>query len=646
MGAAAQAAARRRGFLLGTAALVTALYTFAALARLGELTAAADGLAGRGAVAAVEARAATEAFHAAAAAEVAAIDAAGSGAAAEDGGGAAAATPPPPPAKPPPAGKPPPAKPPPSAKAAAAPAKATPAPTKAVAGQAAPAKAAAALPAPAKAAAALPAPAKAASPAPAPRASAAAPASACAADVRPHTDFWGEALVWGSKNLVASVAECCAACAAYSPPATGDLAGLSCNVFVACLDAALCGAARGECWLKHLPHPGATGPSAAGPAVGWTTGVMPPPSGLSKTGAPLTPAARALLEAEPYHVVISAQGAATHWQARVHHYWYLKTRAACRAAGPCAMGGFTRILHEGAPDNLVDEIPTYVAQTLPPEIDHGGYVVLNRPWAFLQWAREALPGLPEKYVLMSEPDHLWLKPLPNLAAAAGGAPAAFPFFYIEPSKAENVPIVERLLGLEAGSMSRLDAEELAPIGSAPTLLSAADMAAVAPRWYELSLDVHRDAGATKAWGWVQEMYAFTIALYAAGVRGVGLHLKMMAQPPFDTDPDAPYLLHYTYGMDYKLTGEAMTGQIGEWRFDKRTYSGGPPPRALDPPPAGIQNPLVVKLIAAINEATAAIPGWDKYAASGGDEVTAWDGRLRAAGEPTQEEEERAKAAAA
>jgi hypothetical protein len=31
-------------------------------------------------------------------------------------------------------------------------------------------------------------------------------------------------------------------------------------------------------------------------------------------------------------------------------------------------------------------------------------------------------------VLMSEPDHIWLRPMPNLMK--GRRPAAFPFFYI------------------------------------------------------------------------------------------------------------------------------------------------------------------------------------------------------------------------
>ena len=39
------------------------------------------------------------------------------------------------------------------------------------------------------------------------------------------------------------------------------------------------------------------------------------------------------------------------------------------------------------------------------------YVVLNRPYAFVQWVKQA--KIPERYVLMSEPDHIFLRPLPN-----------------------------------------------------------------------------------------------------------------------------------------------------------------------------------------------------------------------------------------
>lgn len=36
------------------------------------------------------------------------------------------------------------------------------------------------------------------------------------------------------------------------------------------------------------------------------------------------------------------------------------------------------------------------------------------------------------------------------------------------------------------------------------------------------------------WGWVQEMYAFTISLWRVGVKKVDLILHFMAQPPWDS----------------------------------------------------------------------------------------------------------------
>ena len=85
------------------------------------------------------------------------------------------------------------------------------------------------------------------------------------------------------------------------------------------------------------------------------------------------------------------------------------------------------------------------------------YVVLNRPWAFVQWLREVT--VPEKYIFMSEPDHIWLKPMPNLML--GDKPAAFPFFYIEPAKADYVHITEKF----TGKLSRQQLEAISPIGA-------------------------------------------------------------------------------------------------------------------------------------------------------------------------------------
>ena len=54
-------------------------------------------------------------------------------------------------------------------------------------------------------------------------------------------------------------------------------------------------------------------------------------------------------------------------------------------------------------------------------------------------------------------------------------------------------------------------------------------------------------GGAQKWGWVLEMYGFTIACYMAGIQPARLHIKMMSQPPWDTKLWPYYLLHYTYG---------------------------------------------------------------------------------------------------
>ena len=85
------------------------------------------------------------------------------------------------------------------------------------------------------------------------------------------------------------------------------------------------------------------------------------------------------------------------------------------------------------------------------------YVVLNRPYAFVQWLQGA--KIAEKYIFMSEPDHIWLKPMPN--PIIGQRPAAFPFFYIEPSKKEFLPITQKF----TGPLTQKQAEAIPPIGT-------------------------------------------------------------------------------------------------------------------------------------------------------------------------------------
>ena len=68
-------------------------------------------------------------------------------------------------------------------------------------------------------------------------------------------------------------------------------------------------------------------------------------------------------------------------------------------------------------------------------------------------------------MLMSEPDHIWLKPMPNLMT--GDIPAAFPFFYIEPAKPDYRPITEKF----TGKLTLKQAESIAPIGMPSKVLT-------------------------------------------------------------------------------------------------------------------------------------------------------------------------------
>ncbi|XP_054816725.1 hydroxyproline O-arabinosyltransferase RDN2-like isoform X1 [Prosopis cineraria] len=295
----------------------------------------------------------------------------------------------------------------------------------------------------------------------------------------------------------------------------------------------------------------------------------------------------------PFHIALTATDASySKWQCRIMYYWYKQKKNMPGSE----MGGFTRVLHSGNADNLMDEIPTVVVDPLPPGLDRG-YIVLNRPWAFVQWLQQAT--IEEEYILMAEPDHIFINPLPNLAYR--GHPAAFPFFYIRPD--QNEKIVRKYYPEEFGPVTNID-----PIGNSPVIISKDLLAEIAPTWMNVSLRMKEDPETDKAFGWVLEMYAYAIASALHGVRHI-LRKDFMLQPPWDLETKNKYILHYTYGCDYNLKGELTYGKIGEWRFDKRSYLQGPVPRNLPLPPPGVPE-SVVTLVKMVNEATANIPDWD------------------------------------
>ncbi|PHT68415.1 hypothetical protein BC332_28388 [Capsicum chinense] len=294
-----------------------------------------------------------------------------------------------------------------------------------------------------------------------------------------------------------------------------------------------------------------------------------------------------------FHVALTATDAPySKWQCRIMYYWYKRMKE--RSGSD--MGGFTRVLHSGKPDNLMEEIPTFVVDPLPAGLDRG-YIVLNRPWAFVQWLEKAT--IEEEYILMAEPDHIFANPLPNLAR--GDHPTAFPFFYIKPSEHEK--IIRKYYPEDLGPVTNVD-----PIGNSPVIIKKSILEKIAPTWMNVSLRMKDDPETDKAFGWVLEMYGYAVASALHGVRHI-LRKDFMLQPPWDLEVGKRFIIHYTYGCDYNMKGELTYGKIGEWRFDKRSYLRGPPPKNLSLPPPGVPE-SVVRLVKMVNEATANIPGWE------------------------------------
>lgn len=67
-----------------------------------------------------------------------------------------------------------------------------------------------------------------------------------------------------------------------------------------------------------------------------------------------------------FHVALTATDAPySQWQCRIMYYWYKKMKDMPGSD----MGKFTRVLHSGSPDNLMEEIPTFIVDPLPQGLD-------------------------------------------------------------------------------------------------------------------------------------------------------------------------------------------------------------------------------------------------------------------------------------
>jgi len=112
---------------------------------------------------------------------------------------------------------------------------------------------------------------------------------------------------------------------------------------------------------------------------------------------------------------------------------YLKTKADCerQLGDACEMGGYTRIVDTGEPDDLMQEIPTFLARPLSKKVvDYTGYELLNRAYGLLQWAQSV--DIEEEYVVIEESDHVYLRPVPNLMLGQNMAGAYYG--YMQPTE--------------------------------------------------------------------------------------------------------------------------------------------------------------------------------------------------------------------
>ncbi|KAK9816450.1 hypothetical protein WJX72_000477 [[Myrmecia] bisecta] len=263
-----------------------------------------------------------------------------------------------------------------------------------------------------------------------------------------------------------------------------------------------------------------------------------------------------------YHVVVSSDARVyNEWQSRIAYLWYKKVKAQFPGN---SMGGFTRLLHSGKPDRLMDELPTAVVNDLSDDVTHG-YPVLARPSAFLQFVEQYLPSLPEDYILMCEPDHIFVRPPPLWASPT--KPAAYPFTYIVPTDHREL--------LNRFNKRGVRIEDMAQIGNSPVMMHREQLREVVPLWSQLAMDLHNDGEANVTLGWILDMYAFSLASsqVAAGPIEFALHFDLMLQPPFEDKFNMPAaggrpgcIIHYTYSQDFDEAGKFMWGKVLIFRY--------------------------------------------------------------------------------
>ena len=356
---------------------------------------------------------------------------------------------------------------------------------------------------------------------------------------------------------------------------------------------------------NYLPVPDAEGDAPSD--LRWRAAIPEacrPPAGAAdaplRSPAPLLPSGCTCPSGRrPFHTILTAQASTyQRWQTLIFYHHFRKQQR----LQPCTeMVGFTRLLasSNGANDDLMELMPTVTVPQLGFDKTRG-FQVINRPWTMLQFLNmpEFNQRITERYVYIAETDHLLLQDIPNRATPKLNV--AFFFPYMSPVPTEQANVVKRYF--DGNHLS------VQPVGPSPAIVHVDNLRKLTPLWYQLSVDLKHDGAADRAFGWVLEMWGYSIACARVGIKHyVWQQLQIEPSSTWHQNVSAedPYIYHYTFGVEYSADGIPMVGTVGEWSLDKRHYFGSPPPRNLDRPPACAQE-CAWTWWRMFNEATAAL----------------------------------------
>ena len=255
------------------------------------------------------------------------------------------------------------------------------------------------------------------------------------------------------------------------------------------------------------------------------------PAPAPSTATPTAPPTQAPIVVDcsnpkPYHVLLTASHSSyQEWQSQLFYYHYQRMRKEDSCG---VVGGFTRLLtlpKGRKADSLSGVLHTVVVTELTPGKEDLGFVVLNRPHSVVRALEDGLLTYAEEYVLICETDHLFLKPLPNLATPESAV--GYPFHYMAPRRnAKTISIVAHFAGPAASGVQQVPectnrtaalavttaaalghvsqraqppptqhTGLLAQVGPSPVLMHKAALQKVARDWRDLSFELKRDPAA-------------------------------------------------------------------------------------------------------------------------------------------------------